>query len=136
MESACGSNSNLTTSDDFRHQLFFIRAWAGWQRSLPIGFQVWEKKLVSGIQVCKPTTETGLSEEALKSLATHYRIQLKAEELLDKSFIKRRMEKETVPDPATVFQMLDEDAFPFIPLFWQNSLKHILHCDALVGHEQ
>lgn len=68
--------------------------------------------LMSGIHACNPTTETFLSEEALKSLASHYKIQLKPEELLvAKSFINRRMEKETVPDTSTVFQLLDEDMF-------------------------
>lgn len=40
------------------------------------------EELISGIQACNPTTETFLSEEALKSLAAHFRIQLKPEELL------------------------------------------------------
>ena len=69
---------------------------------------------MSGIHACNPTTETFLSEEALKSLASVkiHKIQLKPEELLvAKSFINRRMEKETVPDTSTVFQLLDEDMF-------------------------
>lgn len=77
------------------------------------------EELLSGIQACNSSTETFLSEEGLKSLATHYRIQLKPEEILvAKSFIKRRMEKETV----TVFQMLDEDMFPTLKAVFQVAL--------------
>lgn len=52
-------------------------------------FQVWEKS-----QVSKPTSqpETFLYEEALKSLATLRRLQLKPEKhLVAKSLIKRMM---------------------------------------------
>lgn len=109
VESACGSTSNLTTSDEFRQQLFYPcldrMVDEPTHRFSGLG-----EALMSGIHACNPTTETFLSEEAFKSLASHYKIQLKPEELLvAKSFINRRMEKETVRDTSTVFQLLDED---------------------------
>ncbi len=81
------------------------------------------EKLMLGIQACNPSTETFLSEEALQSLATHYKIQLKPEELLvAKSFLKKKMENEIVPDTATVFQILDADMFPTLKAVLQVAL--------------
>lgn len=82
--------------------------------------------LMSGIQACNTTSETFLSEDALHSLASHYNMELKPEELLvARNFIKRKLEKEKgkqvcdaatekekAPDIATVFHMLDQDMFP------------------------
>lgn len=48
---------------------------------------------MTGIEAFNPTTEILLSQEGLKRLATHYKIQLKPELLVAKSVIKRRMEK-------------------------------------------
>lgn len=54
------------------------------------------EELMSGMQACNTTTETFFSEEVLKSLATHYRIQLKSEEPGGgKGFTRRSMKKET-----------------------------------------
>ena len=62
-----------------------------------------------------------LCEDALKSLAIHYNIQLKLEELLvAKKIIKRRVEK--FPDTATVFRLLDGDMFPSLKAVLQVAL--------------
>ncbi|XP_077100036.1 zinc finger MYM-type protein 1-like [Siphateles boraxobius] len=122
VESACGSTSNLTTSDEFKQQLFYP-CLDRMVEELTRRFSGLGEALMSGIHACNPTTETFLSEEALKSLASHYKIQLKPEELLvAKSFINRRMEKETVPDTSTVFQLLDEDMFPTLKALFQVAL--------------
>uniref|UniRef100_A0A8D0AYQ8 Zinc finger MYM-type protein 1 n=1 Tax=Sander lucioperca TaxID=283035 RepID=A0A8D0AYQ8_SANLU len=81
VESACGSTSNLTTSDEFRQQLFYP-CLDRMVEELTHRFSGLGEALMSGIHACNPTTETFLSEEALKSLASHYKIQLKPEELL------------------------------------------------------
>lgn len=50
-------------------------------------------------------------------------IDWKPEELLvARSFLKKRMEKERVPDANTVFQMLDGDMFPTLKAVFQAAL--------------
>lgn len=86
-------------------------------------FSVVGEELMSGIQACNPNSSTFLSEDALKCLALHYKIQLKPEELfVAKNFIMRRMEKEEVPDTATVFKLLDGDMFPSLKAVLQVAL--------------
>ncbi len=122
VESACGSASNQTTSDDFRHQLFYPCLNRTIQE-LTHHFSDVGEELMLGIQAGNPTTASFLSEDALKSLAAHYNIPLKPEELLvAKNFIKRRLEKEQVPDTATVFKLLDGDMFPSLKAILQVAL--------------
>lgn len=93
VESACGSTSNLTST-------FFYPCLDKMVEELTHRFSGLGEALMSGIHACNPTSETFLSEEALKRLASHYKIQLKPEELLvAKSFINRRMEKESLTPP-------------------------------------
>ncbi|KAJ4925869.1 hypothetical protein JOQ06_008055 [Pogonophryne albipinna] len=122
VESACGATSNPTTPGEFRGQLYYP-CLDRMIQELNHRFSDVGEELMSGIQACNPTTATFLSEDALKSLATHYKIQLKSEELLvAKHFFKRRLEKEKVPDIATVFQMLDSDMFPTLKAVLQVAL--------------
>ncbi|KAJ4946118.1 hypothetical protein JOQ06_023793 [Pogonophryne albipinna] len=122
VESACGATSNPTTPGDFRGQLYYP-CLDRMIQELTHRFSDVGEELMSGIRACNPTTATFLSEDALKSLASHYKIQLKSEELLvAKHFSKRRLEKEKVPDIATVFQMLDSDMFPTLKAVLQLAL--------------
>ncbi|KAI4802931.1 hypothetical protein KUCAC02_006498 [Chaenocephalus aceratus] len=122
VESACGATSNPTTPGDFRGQLYYP-CLDRMIQELTHRFSDVGEELMSGIQACNPTTATFLSEDALKSLATHYKIQLKSEELLvAKHFFKRRLEKEKVPDIATVFQIIDSDMFPTLKAALQVAL--------------
>lgn len=122
VESACGSTSNPTTSDDSRHQLF--NPCLDWViQELTHRFSDVGKELMSGIQACNPHSSTFLSQDALKCLALHYKIQLKPEELfVAKKIIMRRMEKEEVPDTATAFKLLIGDMFPSLKAVLQVAL--------------
>ncbi|KAI4817225.1 hypothetical protein KUCAC02_009501 [Chaenocephalus aceratus] len=122
VESACGATSNPTTPGDFRGQLYYPCLDRMIQELTHRCSDVGEE-LMSGIQACNSTTATFLAEDALKSLASHYKIQLKSEELLvAKHFFKRRLEKEKVPDIATVFQIIDSDMFPTLKAVLQVAL--------------
>uniref|UniRef100_A0A3Q2TPK1 THAP-type domain-containing protein n=1 Tax=Fundulus heteroclitus TaxID=8078 RepID=A0A3Q2TPK1_FUNHE len=107
VESACGSTSNPTTPDDFRHQLF-QPCLDRMIRELTHRFSDVGEELMSGIQACNPNSSTFLSEDALKCLALHYKIQ--------------RMEKEEAPDAAAVFRLLDGDMFPSLKAVLQVAL--------------
>ena len=78
---------------------------------------------MSGIQACNPTSEVFLSEDSLKNLARHYKIELRSEEVLvATTFFRRKMETQTIPDTASVFQMLDADMFPSLRAVVQAAL--------------
>lgn len=123
VESACGATSNLTTPGDFRGQLFYP-CLDRMIQELTHRFSDVGAELMSGIQACNPTSATFLSEDALKSLARHYKIKLKPEELLvARSFFQISLEKEKkFPDIATVFQSLDRDMFPTLKAVLQVAL--------------
>lgn len=122
VESACGSVSNPTTSDDFKRQLFYP-CLDRMVEELTRRFSDVGEELMSGIQACNPTSQSFFSEEALRPLATHYKINLEPAELLvARNFIQRRMEKEAVPDTITVFKLLDQDMYPTLKAVIQVAL--------------
>lgn len=71
---ACGPNSNPTTSDDFRHQLFYS-CLDRMIQELTLWFSDVGKEFMSGIQACSLHSSTInhlLSEHAHECIALHY----------------------------------------------------------------
>lgn len=123
VESACGSTSNMTSSNDFKCQLFYP-CLDRMLEELTRRFSSVGEEIMAGIQACHPTSESFLSEDSLKNLAQHYKIELRSEEVLvATTFIRRKMETQTIPDTASVFQMLDADMFPTLRAVFQVALS-------------
>lgn len=122
VESACGTTSSMSSSNDFKHHLFYP-CLDRMLEELTCRFSSVGEKIMSGIQACNPASESFLSEDSLKNLAQHYRIELKSEEVLVAStFLKRKRETQTITDTATVFNMLDPDMFPSLRALFQVAL--------------
>ncbi|KAK0141852.1 Zinc finger MYM-type protein 1 [Merluccius polli] len=122
VDSACGSTSSMTSADDFKCQLFYP-CLDRMLEELTCRFSSVGEEIMSGIQACNPASEIFLSEDSLKNLAGHYKIELRPEEVLvATTFIRRKMETQTIPDTASVFQMLDADMFPTLRAVFQVAL--------------
>ena len=122
VESVCSQASVMTSPDNFRHHIFYP-CLDRMVQELSCRFSSVGEEIMMGIQACNPTSDTFLSEKSLTGIAHHYKLELKPEEVLvAKSFLRRRMEAQVIPDTASVYQLLDSDMFPTLRAIFQVAL--------------
>uniref|UniRef100_A0A3P8NDG8 HAT C-terminal dimerisation domain-containing protein n=1 Tax=Astatotilapia calliptera TaxID=8154 RepID=A0A3P8NDG8_ASTCA len=122
LESRCGATPNLTSSAEFRYEIFFP-CLDRMLQELADRFSGAGQKIMESIQACNPSSPTFLSEDALKPIAAHYHVTIKPEELVvAKNLMKRKMEKEDICDITTAFHLLDEDMFATLKVIFRIAL--------------
>ncbi|MGH0157355.1 UNVERIFIED_CONTAM: hypothetical protein FKN15_033299 [Acipenser sinensis] len=114
VESACGVGEDVSTIDHFRTKLFYPcldRMLAELEKR----FWSIKAELVMGIQACSPLSPNLLSVEHLATLAKHYKIEIKQEEILvAKNYLAHKQENGENLDMKSVHQLLDPLMFPTV----------------------
>lgn len=123
VESSCGANVvDLSTSEHLRNNLYFP-CLDRMLNELDCRFSEVNADVMNGIQACNPLSDNFLSEQSLKELAKHYKMQLLTEEVLvAKNYIGRRKEAGDIADTQTVYKLLDPQMFPSLKKIMQVAL--------------
>ncbi|KAL1005411.1 hypothetical protein UPYG_G00058770 [Umbra pygmaea] len=123
VESSCGQSTELSSAENMKRILFFP-CLDRMLKELDRRFSGEGSNLMKGIQACHPGSATFLSEESIAKVSTHYKLQLRSEEIfVAKQYLARKKKAGATPDMLSVYRLLDCDMFPTLKPVFQLALS-------------
>uniref|UniRef100_A0A8C8R7F8 Uncharacterized protein n=1 Tax=Pelusios castaneus TaxID=367368 RepID=A0A8C8R7F8_9SAUR len=122
VESVGGASEDIRTPDHFKTKLFYP-CLDRMLSELDQRFSSIKPELVMGIQACSPLSQNFLSIGDLRTLAKHYKIELKPEEIsIAKNYLTHKQDNGRNLNMTDVYQLLDPTCFPDVKKLVQVAL--------------